>query len=273
MGALTLSLWIFGGACVTTWLLSVITREYSWVDRLWSIVPVAYLAVFAASDGFGNARLNLMLALVALWGARLTFNFARKGGFAPGGEDYRWRVLRERMPGWQFQVFNVAFISIYQNLILLLISLPAYTALQHTSALGWPDLLAAGLFLTFLVGETVADQQQWDFHQWKRREVDAGHEPWPRFLQTGLFRYARHPNFFCEQAQWWVIFAFAAIAANTVLLPTIVGPVLLTLLFIGSTKFTESITRSKYPEYAQYQATTPALIPRPRFEHDQPDVA
>ena len=40
-----------------------------------------------------------MLALVTLWGARLTFNFARKGGYAPGGEDYRWAVLRARMNG------------------------------------------------------------------------------------------------------------------------------------------------------------------------------
>jgi steroid 5-alpha reductase family enzyme len=257
MGALAVSLWIFGGACLTTWVLSVITREYSWVDRIWSILPVVYLAVFAAADGFGNGRLNLMLVLVALWGARLTFNFARKGGYAPGGEDYRWRVLRERMPAWQFQVFNLGFISVYQNVILLLISLPAYTARQHDTGLGWPDLLAAALFLAFLVGETIADQQQWDFHQWKRAQAD----PRPRFLTTGLFRYSRHPNFFFEQAQWWVVFVFAAIAANTLLLATIAGPVLLTLLFVGSTRFTESITRSKYPEYAEYQASTSAVIP------------
>jgi steroid 5-alpha reductase family enzyme len=196
MHPLTLCLWIFAGVCAATWLLSLVTRENSWVDRIWSIVPIAYVAVFAADAGFVDTRLNVMLLLVALWGARLTFNFARKGGYAPGGEDYRWPVLRGRMSGWQFQLFNLFFITIYQNLILLLICLPAWTAWQHRTPFGLGDVVATVAFLVFLIGETVADQQQWNFHQWKRAETEAGRTPEPRFLQTGLFRYSRHPNFF-----------------------------------------------------------------------------
>ena len=255
MQPLVLCLWIFGGASAATWLLSVVTREYSWTDRLWSIIPIAYVAVFAAASG-GDARLLLMTALVVLWGARLTFNFARKGGYAPGGEDYRWKILQQRMRPWQYQLFNFFFISFYQNLILLAITLPAYTAFTHSRPLGALDVVAAVAFLMFLVGETVADQQQWRLHQRKA----AGTAP-TRFLTAGLFRYSRHPNFFFEQAQWWVIFAFGAIAAGSVLQWTVVGAVLLTLLFLGSTAFTESITKSKYPEYAEYQRTTSVLIP------------
>jgi steroid 5-alpha reductase family enzyme len=252
---LVLCLWIFAGASAGTWLLSVLTREYSWTDRLWSLIPIAYLAVFAAASG-GDPRLVLMTVLVALWGARLTFNFARKGGYARGGEDYRWRVLRERLKPWQYQAFNLFFISIYQNLILLAICLPAYTAYTHPTPLGPLDVVAAAAFLAFLTGETVADQQQWNFH----RRKAAGSAP-TRFLTTGLFRYSRHPNFFFEQAQWWVVFAFGAIAAGSPLQWTIAGAVLLSLLFLGSTAFTESITRSKYPEYAEYQRATSAQIP------------
>jgi steroid 5-alpha reductase family enzyme len=260
MHPLVLCLWIFAGASAGTWLLSLVTREYSWTDRIWSIIPIAYVAVFVAGDP-DNARLVLMLGLVTLWGARLTFNFVRKGGFAPGGEDYRWKVLRARMTPWRYQLFNLFFISVYQNLIVLLISLPAYTAYTHPTSLGPLDIAAAVLFLGFLAGETVADQQQWNFHQRKAATVAAGGTPSPRFLTTGLFRYSRHPNFFFEQAQWWVIFAFGAIAAGSVLQWTVAGAALLTLLFLGSTAFTESITRSKYPEYAEYQRTTSAQIP------------
>jgi steroid 5-alpha reductase family enzyme len=259
--AAVICLWIFAGACAGTWLLSLLTGENSWVDRLWSIIPVAYLAVFAGTAGFADPRLDTMLALVLLWGARLTYNFARKGGYAPGGEDYRWAVLRGRMPGWRFALFNLFFITVYQNLILLLICLPALTALGHRTAFGALDALATVLFLAFLTGETVADQQQWRFQEWKRRERAAGREPRPRFLATGLFRYSRHPNFFFEQAQWWVVFAFGAVAAGSPLQWTILGPVLLTLLFVGSTAFTESISRSRYPEYAGYQASTSAVLP------------
>jgi steroid 5-alpha reductase family enzyme len=261
MSALRDCLWILAGTCAVIWPLSVLTREYSWVDRIWSLIPIAYLAVFAAHAGFRDARLDTMLGLVALWGARLTFNFARKGGYAPGGEDYRWAVLRERLPGWRFQVFNLFFITIYQNAILLLICLPALTALEHRTPFGVPDAVAAAAFLGLLVGETVADQQQWDFQQWKRAQAAAGREPEQRFRRTGLFRFSRHPNFFFEIAQWWVLFVFGAIAARSALQWTVLGAALLTLLFVGSTRFTEQISRSRYPEYADYQATTSAVVP------------
>jgi hypothetical protein len=164
MDALRVCLFVFAGVTLGTWLVSVLTREYSWVDRIWSIVPVAYVGIFAGAAGFADTRLDVMFALVALWGARLTFNFARKGGYAPGGEDYRWAVLRERMAPWQFQLFNFFFISLYQNAILLLITLPALTALEHPGGFGVADVVVAVVFAAFLAGETVADQQQWEFH-------------------------------------------------------------------------------------------------------------
>ncbi|WP_426515352.1 DUF1295 domain-containing protein [Diaminobutyricibacter sp. McL0618] len=254
-------LWILAGACALTWILSLITGEHSWVDRIWSIVPVVYVWVFAGAAGLADARLNLVAALVTLWGIRLTFNFARKGGYAPGGEDYRWETLRGRMASWQFALFNLFFIVIYQNVLLLLITLPALTAFQHRTPLGILDVVAALLFLAFLAGETVADQQQWNFQSWKKAEVSAGRTPSPRFVQTGLFRFSRHPNFFFEQAQWWVVFLFGAIAAGSLLQWTVIGAVLLTGLFVGSTIFTESITLSRYPEYADYRRATSAVVP------------
>ena len=119
-------------------------------------------------------------------------------------------------------------------------------------------------------GETVADQQQWNFQRWKRA---AGPDARPRFVQTGLFRYSRHPNFFFEQAQWWVFVGFAASAAGSLWQPTVLGAVLLTLLFIGSTRFTESISLSRYPEYADYQASTSAIVPWPPHAAPAADVA
>jgi steroid 5-alpha reductase family enzyme len=165
------------------------------------------------------------------------------------------------MKPWQFEIFNLLFIVIWQNLILLLIALPALTAYENRSPLGVWDVLLGLLFLGLLLGETVADQQQWRFQSWKAAERAAGREPSPRFLQGGLFRFSRHPNFFFEQAQWWTLFLLGAVAAGSVLQWTVLGAVLLTTLFIGSTAFTESITLSRYPEYAEYRKTTSALIP------------
>ena len=106
-----------------------------------------------------------------------------------------------------------------------------------------PAAFFAVLFAAFLFGESVADLQQWRFQQAKRA---AGGQLEPGFATSGLFAYSRHPNFFFEQAQWWVFYALGATAAAASGLGvwggainwTIAGAALLTLLFIGSTIFT-----------------------------------
>ncbi len=242
---------------------SLMTDDYSWVDRSWSVLPVIYVAVFAGWAHLRDPRLDAMGLVVLAWGARLTFNFARKGGYS-GVEDYRWVVLRSRMPRWQFQLFNLGFIVIYQNALLVAIALPAWTALQHRSdSYGVVDVLLALTFVACTIGETIADQQQWQFQSWKVAEVAASRTPNPQFLQEGLFRYSRHPAYFFEVAQWWIFFLMGAMAAGSLRQWTVAGALFLTLLFIGSTRFTESLTLSKYPEYAMYQRRTSALIPWP----------
>lgn len=251
---------VVAGCC---WLLSVVFDEYSWVDRIWSIVPPIYVGTFAAQADFADARLTTMTALTVLWGARLTFNYARKGGYARGGEDYRWGILKARMPRAVWHLFNVGFIAGYQNLLLLLIALPAWTAFKHRTPLRVWDAVAASLFVLFLIGEFIADQQQWDFHQQKKRRAAAGESEAKGFVDGGLWAWSRHPNFFCELGQWWMVYLFAVSAAGSVVLPTLVGPVLLTLLFDGSTRFTESITAKKYPAYAAYQRNVSRWLPLP----------
>jgi steroid 5-alpha reductase family enzyme len=118
------------------------------------------------------------------------------------------------------------------------------------------DFLAAAAFLVFLLGETIADEQQWRFHKLKKeRTMD------PPFLTTGLFRFSRHPNFFCEQAMWCCIAAFGYVASGD--WRSLVGAVLLILLFQGSTTFTERISIGKYPSYKDYQRRTSRLLPLP----------
>ena len=261
MPPLLLSILIAAAACAFAWIASLATGDTSWVDRMWSIVPVIYVWVFAAYAHLDNPRLDVMAALVTGWGVRLTFNFARKGGYS-GVEDYRWAVIRSSMQPWQFQLFNLFFIVLYQNALLVLIALPAWSAYQNRSTSFGPiDLLLTLLFVLFAVGETVADQQQWSFQKWKNAEVQAGRTPNPRFLQSGLFRFSRHPNYFFELAQWWVVFLFGALAARSVLEWTVIGPFLLTLLFVGSTRFTEKISLSHYPEYELFQRSTSPVVP------------
>jgi steroid 5-alpha reductase family enzyme len=251
---------VLAGAC---WVLSLVYREYSWVDRLWSVAPVLYAGWFAWASDFAP-RLTLMAILVAAWGGRLTYNFARKGGYAKGGEDYRWPIVRAKMglgpAAWQ--VFNVVFICGFQHALLLALTLPMWLALrQEPAPLHAGDVVVAGAFVLLLVGETVADQQQWNFQTDKHARLARGETVSARFVTTGLFRYSRHPNFFCEMGMWWMVYLFSVMAGAPWLNPTIAGPIGLVAIFLGSTPLTEDITRGKYPEYAEYQRRTSRLVP------------
>ncbi|MEI8231290.1 MAG: DUF1295 domain-containing protein [Actinomycetes bacterium] len=253
MSAFEINLWLLAVVCFLTWLTSVITKEYSWVDRIWSIIPIAYMWVFAYGAGFANTRLNMMAVLVTLWGVRLTFNFARKGGYAKGGEDYRWAILRGKMSPLLYQIFNIFFIVVFQNALLLAITLPAnlVVANEFTQL----DSIFALAFLGFLMFEFVADQQQWNFHQAKKAGKAKG------FLDKGLFGISRHPNFFAEQAQWWVLALWCLTIDSYHNWIYLLGAVVLTALFLGSARFTEQISSSKYPEYASYRDRVSMIIP------------
>ena len=251
---------------VSVWLLSVITREYSWVDRIWPICPVVFCLLVASADDFSAARVNLMTALVFLWGARLTFNYARKGGFKKGGEDYRWIVIQQQLGPVGFQLLNVAFIAPGQLLLVWLFTSPIHQAwLWRQQPLNWLDAVAAALFLLLYFFEALADEQMWRFQENKRQRIAAGQAIDQPFITTGLFRYCRHPNYFCEIGMWWVFYLFAVAGSGQWVHWTGLGCISLTLLFIASTRLTESISSARYPSYSDYQRSTPALIPWPRI--------
>lgn len=246
------------------WFLSLVARESGWIDRLWSLCPPVYCLIVAFAVDFQSARVNLMAALVFLWGARLTFNFARRGGYRKGDEDYRWEHFRAKISPAAYQLANITFVYPGQMVLIWLFASPIHRAWQLRDApLGGLDFLAAGLFFVLLIGQTVADRQQWGFQQEKKRRIEAGEDVAQPFLTTGLFRYSRHPNYFCEMAMWCTFYLFAVAASGQWLHWTGLGCIGLILLFIPSLRMTEEISVSKYPAYSDYQATTSAVIPLP----------
>ena len=249
------------------WLLSIFTREYSWIDRSWSICPMLYCLFVVIADGFQSPRVVLMTVLVFLWGTRLTLNYARKGGYWKGGEDYRWAVMQERLTPVQFQLLNITFVAPGQMLIIWLFTSPIHPAWVASNAtLGTLDYVATVLFVVFLVGETVADEQMWRFQQDKKKRIANGEDVAQPFLAEGLFRFSRHPNYLCEMGLWCSFYLFAVAASGQWFHWTGIGCIALILIFAGSIPLTESISSSKYAGYRSYQKTTPILIPFTKFQ-------
>ena len=68
---------IAGCSAAFCFIVGELTGNNSQMDKLWSLLPIAYTWVIAAKGGM-SARLVVMAVLATLWGIRLTFNFARK---------------------------------------------------------------------------------------------------------------------------------------------------------------------------------------------------
>lgn len=259
-------------AIAYTFIVGEITNNNSQVDKLWSIVPIVYVWVIAAYGNY-SPRLVLMGVLVTLWGARLTANFALKGAyqwrFWAGEEDYRWKVLRQKpefSPRWKWTLFNLFFISGYQNILILLITLPALIALQNNNVpVGAFDYVISALFLFFLVFETIADVQQWKFQSKKWAMIKAGAELTgdykKGFLDKGLWAYSRHPNYFAEQSVWICFYFFGVAAGGYWLNWSVAGCLLLVILFQGSSALSEELSSGKYPEYKEYKKRVLRFLP------------
>jgi len=257
-------------AALACFILSQITGNYSQVDKLWSTIPLVYVWVVAWESGF-EARIVLMAVLVSAWGIRLTYNFSRRGGYSirfwTGEEDYRWAVLRakpEFAAKWKWLVFNLLFISLYQMALILLMTLPSLRSMGG-GPLGIADWVIALVFIGFIVIETIADQQQWEYHKQKRILMAKGgglpEEYEKGFVHKGLWGLVRHPNYASEQAIWIVFYFLSVSATGQWINWSVMGAILLVLLFWGSSNFSEAISMGKYPEYAEYKRRVPRFIP------------
>lgn len=254
---------------IVSFLYGLFTRNYSTVDRLWSILPPVYVLVWM-SEYMHNTRFVIAGILVIAWGVRLSLNFARRGGYTfkwgKGftGEDYRWEIMREKIPGrFMFELFNLFFISIFQLVLVFIITLPLYFVAQNNAPLNRIDIVLFVLHFLFLLGETISDNQQYRFQSDKRRaEFQNSTRHQLGYNTFGLWKFSRHPNYFFEIGQW-VIVACYALNTGVPLSRSVPGALLLILLFIGSTNLTESITAAKYPSYAQWRKASAAWLPLP----------
>ena len=209
----TLRILLIVAGCSALWcfLVGEISGNNSQMDKLWSILPPVYMWIIACKSGW-NMRLVIMAGIITAWGMRLTFNFSRRGAyrlkFWEGSEDYRWSFLRRQevfKPRWKWVVFDLGFISLYQNLLVLALSLPALMCQNSTAPFSLADGVATALMAGFIIFEAVADEQQWAFQSIKHTMLAQGVKtedlPAPfclGFNTVGLWNHSRHPNYLGE---------------------------------------------------------------------------
>ncbi len=267
------NVWLMLGVAALCFVVGTVTGNVSQVDKLWSIMPIGYVWIVAARSHM-PARMVLMAILVTIWGARLTYNFSRVGGYSwrfwSGHEDYRWAHLRQwpvlnTRAGWT--AFSLLFICFYQMALILWFTLPIVSVRGTSRGLEAWDVLLAVLFIALVGFETYSDQLQWTFQNEKQRRRREGEPLTDRyaagFIHDGVWAHSRHPNYLAEQSIW-IVFLLFAVTATHQLDWTALGALLLLGLFQGSSRMSESIQLKKYPAYAAYQRQVPRFVPRPR---------
>ncbi|KAJ2739148.1 hypothetical protein H4S06_006334 [Coemansia sp. BCRC 34490] len=283
-------------------------RNYSIVDRLWPVLPSVFVLewmwllapqqdqpnlVFVDLGSAAGQKAAAAQLLVFAWTLRLAFNSVRRGDYAWAAEDYRWAYVRGwfgRRGGVAWEVFNFLFISVFQISLLYLLAKPVRNLTVYAAARsiqtqgpglsdqGWStaEIVLVAAMVLLLELEAVADKQQYMFQTGKRQSAAVqAPEHKAGFVHTGLWRFSRHPNVFCEQAFWLCIAVFSAKAASVSLcswqsaFEFLAGPAALVALMWGSVELTESISRSKYPLYRAYQVKTSRLVPWVPWSNDR----
>ena len=234
------------------WQFSVIRKDVSFVDSLWSLFFLVAAAVFAYVAQPLSDRALLVLVLVAAWSLRLSVFITARNWGEP--EDYRYQTIRaNNEPNFAFKSLYIVFGL--QGVLAWIIALPLLPAISSSAPLGILDGIAVVLWTVGFVFEAGGD------YQLSRFKRDPGNKG--QVLDTGLWRFTRHPNYFGDFCIWWSFYLFAVSAGGWW---SIASPLLMSflLLKVSGVAMLEKTIGDRRPQYAEYIERTNAFFPGPR---------
>ena len=261
--ALTINFAGLLGVILLLWGAAVAIRDVSFIDAFWAfgMVLLAWGTWWQVGAAAPHAR--LLLGLTSLWGLRLAIHLAIR--WARHGEDPRYtKILAHTMAARRWSWPRAALLTVFltQAPLLFLTCLPAQIGIWASAAdpaagvgaIGWIGAAAALAGIAF---ESIGDAQLDAF-----RKNPANKS---KVLDTGLWRYTRHPNYFGDALTWWGLWLVVADLGWTPALASLVGPVFLTFTLTrwsGKALLEKGLYKTR-PDYADYVRRTSGFIPWP----------
>ncbi len=241
------------------WRVAVRINDVSFIDAIWG-GGMAVLAIASWLQlGEPGQRANLITIMAALWGLRLFWHLFTR--WRAHGEDVRYaRMLGKAKEQGRFARAALTVVFAPQAVLLYLTCLPAQLGVLASDGgapLGLLALVGAALWLTGMVFEVIGDAQL------KAFRADPASKG--KVLDTGLWRYTRHPNYFGDCCVWWGIWLAAADAGLWIALASLPGPLFLTFTLTkwsGKPLLEKGLNKTR-PGYAGYVARTSGFIPWP----------
>lgn len=226
---------------------SLIKKRNDVADIFWGIgfIAVAWTSfIFAQSFNLRGLIVNL---LVTIWGLRLALHIGLRN--RGKGEDFRYKAWREQW-GNTFYWRSYLQVFILQGFFLFLISLPIIFVNTRFAEFNVFDVLGLIIWSIGFLFEAIGDYQ---LLQFTKNPANKG-----KIIQTGLWKYTRHPNYFGEVVLWWGIFCFALPSGFW----TILSPLTISflILYVSGIPMLEKKYENN-PEFAAYKKRTSAFFP------------
>jgi len=232
------------------WIWSVIIKNVSIVDIFWGFGFVVVNTFYFLNNEHPNERQIIVLILVAIWGFRLSVYLAWRN--IGKGEDFRYQEFRRKFGVKRYWWVSYFQTFLLQGVLIMIISLPLLAIHVNTAELNPLDYLAMIIWAIGFLFEAGGDYQ---LAQFKKNPANKG-----KVLNTGFWKYTRHPNYFGDAAIW-VSYALFCIASGSYW--PLIGSVIMILLLLkvsGVALLEETLKTSK-PQYRNYMEKTNAFIP------------
>lgn len=237
-------------AMFVTWLVQVKTKDASYVDVIWALgIGCATLYTFIFFTDYSLRKIIIFLCPL-FWSLRLSYHLTRRLLYL-NQEDSRYKTMRESMA----DKANLGFLIFFQvqAIFVIMFSLPIMCALLTESKdFNFIDLLGLVIFITAFTGESLADRQLLSHRKQYGAKVTC---------QSGLWYYSRHPNYFFEWIHWFSYACFCFYSSYflfTLMMPFVM---LFFIIKITGIPHVERESLKKKPDYKEYMANTPMIIP------------
>lgn len=239
---------------MTLWfLVSIIKKRNDIADVAWGLGFILLTLISYFENRNFNTRGFIVTIIISIWGLRLAYHIQKRNRGKK--EDFRYLEWRKQWGKW-FVLRSYLQIYLLQGFFLYLISLSILfiNKLNSNSELTIIDLIGVLIWVTGFIFESVGDKQLGDFI---KNPNNKG-----KIMQSGLWKYTRHPNYFGEVTVWWGIWI---LSLNTGLgYMTIISPLTITILilFVSGIPLLEKKYQGR-KDFEEYKSRTSIFIPLP----------
>lgn len=245
-------------ATVIVWGFGILFLNSSVYDPYWSIAPVVIVPFWIITKG-GSLSITdiIFISVITIWGIRLTLNWTRRWKGLQQ-QDWRYTMLKEKSPHLWF-LTNLFGINIMPTIMVYAALIPVYFGIGEKGFLKFPIIFGFIICIGAIIIQAISDKQM-DLFKRDSSKKD-------QYIDRGLWRYSRHPNYLGEVSFWWGIWLIQMGLIPKIWV-TVAGPVLMTLLFVLiSIPMMEKHILASKPSYTRYQKQVSVLkfLPRKRM--------